>query len=58
MHGIQMQVIHRYSAAAKPGYLRANLCALVHALRWIEDRIGELGCSRRGGSAGAPKGRA
>jgi hypothetical protein len=43
MHGIQVQAIRRYSAAAKPGYLQAYLRARVHALRWIEVRIGELG---------------
>src|SRR5436305_9019809 len=43
MHDIQVQAIRRYSAAAQPGYLQAYLRARVHALRWIEDRIGELG---------------
>src|SRR5207248_7473037 len=43
MHDIQVQAIRRCSAAAQPGYLQAYLRARVHALRWIEDRIGELG---------------
>jgi hypothetical protein len=47
MHGIQVQAIRRYSAAAQPGYLQAYLCARVHVLRWIEDRIGELGRNRQ-----------